>query len=35
MIDLYTEWKTVYVDFSERLQKAQIEEYLCTLCDFV
>lgn len=26
VIDLYTEWKTVYVDFSERLQKAQIEE---------
>lgn len=25
-IDLYTEWKTIYVDFSERLQKAQIEE---------
>ena len=26
VLDLYTEWKTVYVDFSGRLQKAQIEE---------
>lgn len=26
VIDLYTEWKTIYVDFSERLQKAQIQE---------
>lgn len=26
VLDLYTEWKTVYVDFSGRLQKAQIDE---------
>jgi alpha-ketoglutaric semialdehyde dehydrogenase len=26
VIDLYTEWKTVYVDFSGKLQKAQIQE---------
>lgn len=26
VIDLYTEWKTVYVDFSERLQKAQMPD---------
>ena len=24
VLDLYTEWKTIYVDFSGRLQKAQI-----------
>lgn len=26
VIDLYTEWKTLYVDFSGKLQKAQIQE---------
>lgn len=26
VVDLYTEWKTLYVDFSGKLQKAQIEE---------
>jgi len=26
VIDFFTEWKTVYVDFSGRLQKAQIED---------
>jgi aldehyde dehydrogenase (NAD+) len=26
VIDLYTEWKTVYVDYSGRLQKAQIDQ---------
>lgn len=26
MIDTYTEWKTVYVDFSGKLQKAQIDD---------
>jgi aldehyde dehydrogenase (NAD+) len=25
VLDLYTEWKTIYVDFSGRLQKAQID----------
>ena len=25
VIDLYTEWKTLYVDFSGKLQKAQID----------
>lgn len=25
VLDLYTEWKTIYVDFSQRLQKAQID----------
>jgi acyl-CoA reductase-like NAD-dependent aldehyde dehydrogenase len=25
-IDLYTEWKTIYIDFSGRLQKAQIDD---------
>ena len=24
-IDFYTEWKSVYVDYSDRLQKAQID----------
>jgi len=26
VIDLFTEWKTIYVDFSGKLQKAQIDE---------
>jgi len=26
VIDLYTEWKTIYVDFSGKLQKAQIDQ---------
>jgi aldehyde dehydrogenase (NAD+) len=25
VLDLYTEWKTIYIDFSGRLQKAQID----------
>jgi aldehyde dehydrogenase (NAD+) len=25
VIDLYTEWKTIYVDYSGKLQKAQID----------
>ena len=24
-IDFYTEWKSIYVDYSDRLQKAQID----------
>ena len=24
-IDFYTEWKAIYVDYSDRLQKAQID----------
>jgi aldehyde dehydrogenase (NAD+) len=27
VLDLYTEWKTVYVDFSGKLQKAQIDNF--------
>ncbi|MBS3999483.1 MAG: aldehyde dehydrogenase family protein [Desulfobulbaceae bacterium] len=27
VFDIFTEWKTVYVDFSDRLQRAQIDNY--------
>ena len=26
-LDVYTEWKVLYVDFSGKIQKAQIDEY--------
>ena len=26
-LDFYTEWKSIYVDFSGRLQKAQIDTH--------
>jgi aldehyde dehydrogenase (NAD+) len=27
VFDIFTEWKTVYVDFSGKLQRAQIDNY--------
>jgi len=27
VFDIFTEWKTVYVDFSDELQRAQIDNY--------
>jgi aldehyde dehydrogenase (NAD+) len=27
VFDIFTEWKTVYIDFSDKLQRAQIDNY--------